>query len=86
MEVKFTNRYYRTLAKFLRKHPEYISLVEKRVLLLTNTPNHPSLRLHKLNNLENEYTISIDQSIRIIFFREKDTCYLLDIGSHDEVY
>ncbi len=30
--------------------------------------------------------IAIDQSIRIVFSRDKDTCYLLDIGSHDEVY
>lgn len=86
MEVKFTQRYYRSLAKFLRKHPDYIDILNQRVLLLKNSPNHPQLRLHKLSNRENGYAMSIDHSIRIIIHRDKDICYLLEIGSHDEVY
>jgi mRNA-degrading endonuclease YafQ of YafQ-DinJ toxin-antitoxin module len=86
MEVEFTKQFDRTLIKFLRKHPDCALLIENRIRTLKNTPNHTSLRLHKLSNRENEYAMSIDHSIRIILFREDNTCYLLEIGSHDEVY
>ena len=86
MEIKFSNKYYSSLDKFLKKHPQYAILIRNRLKLLKNSPNHPSLRLHKLSNREDEYAISIDYSIRIIFSREKDVCYLLEIGSHDDVY
>lgn len=86
MRIEFTKRFDRVFKKFLRKHPDYKKLTLNRVKILQQSPNHPSLRLHKLSNKENEYAISVDHSIRIVFFREKDIIYLLDIGSHDDVY
>lgn len=86
MEIYLTRAYRRALIKLIKKKPDYIEVVEKRIYLLKNSPNHPRLRLHKLSNKENEYSISVDYSVRIIFSREKDTCYLLDIGAHDDVY
>lgn len=86
MKIFATRKYIRTLGKFLKRHPDYHSLVTRRLELLGENPNNPLLRLHKLSNRENEYAVSIDHSTRITFTREKDTCYLLEIGSHDEVY
>lgn len=86
MEIFTSKKYDRDLAKLVHKNPEFYTFVTTRLKLLKNSPNHPSLRLHKLSNRENEYAMSIDHSIRIIFSREKDICYLLEIGSHDEVY
>ena len=71
MEIHATKRYDRLLEKLVRKNPEYHLFVTNRLLLLRNSPHHPSLRLHKLANRENEYAISISQSIRIIFFMEQ---------------
>jgi mRNA-degrading endonuclease YafQ of YafQ-DinJ toxin-antitoxin module len=86
MEIFATQKYIRSLGKFLKKNPSYYALITHRLDLLRVTPNHPSLRIHKLSNRDNEYAMSIDHSIRIILFREDNTCYLLEIGSHDEVY
>lgn len=86
MEIFATKKYDRRLAKLVRKNSEVYIFVFNRLKLLKNSPTHPSLRLHKLANRENEYAISIDHSIRLIFSREKDSIYLLDIGSHEEVY
>lgn len=86
MKIFATPRYIRMLKKFLAMHPEYHAIITRRLELLEQSPNHPTLRLHKLANRENEYSISIDHSIRLIFSREKSICYLLEIGSHDEVY
>ena len=86
MKIFATARYIRLLDKFLKKHPDYNVLIGHRLDVLEKSPDHPALRLHKLSNRDNEYAIYVDQSIRIIFSREKDTIYLLDIGSHDDVY
>jgi len=86
MEIFFTPQFKRQLRKLSRKNQEYKLLIKQRILLLSESPNHPQLRMHKLTNKENEYAISVDHSIRIVFSREKDTCYLLEIGSHDEIY
>lgn len=85
MEVVFSQKFHRELNRLLKKHPEYVVLVQNRIKLLRNSPTHPSLRLHKLTNRD-EYAISVDHSIRILFSREKDECFLLTIGTHDEVY
>lgn len=85
MEIFASKKYDRALAKLLRKNPHYYDLVTKRLKLLKATPNHPLLRLHKLSN-HDEYSISVDHSIRIIISIDKDQCYLLTIGTHDEVY
>ncbi|MGI6278876.1 MAG: hypothetical protein ACOYJ8_03690 [Patescibacteria group bacterium] len=47
--------------------------------------NYPALRLHKLSGT-NIWSVSVDMENRIIFSWEKDGLFLLDIGSHDEVY
>ena len=85
MEIFFTSKFDRGVRRLTRKRWEYKSLIKHKILLLSESPSHPSLRLHKLSN-KDEYALSVDQSIRIILTRKKDTVFLLDIGSHNDVY
>jgi len=71
--------------KFLKKNPRYRVKLEKTLYLLKIDCKHPSLRLHKLSGNEN-YSISIDLSIRIILHFEGENIFLLRIGRHEEVY
>lgn len=71
--------------KFLRKSPQHKEKLTKTLNLLRANCRHPSLRLHKLSGGEN-YSVSIDRSIRIIVHLDGENIFLLRIGTHDEVY
>ena len=84
-----TSSYAKKIRKFLKKHPNIFKKYTKAIFFLENNPHHPSLRLHKLQGeLSEFYSISIDMEYRIIidFIIIDDVIYLIDIGSHDEVY
>jgi len=84
-----TKVYIKKLKKFLKKHPDMIKKYEKTVFLLENNPFHPFLRLHKLQGDKKEfYLVSLDMQYRIIldFIIIENKIFLIDIGTHDEIY
>ena len=84
-----TKSYRKKVVKFLKKHSNLLKKYEKTIFLLSNNPYHPSLRLHKLQgNLREYYSVSIDMEYRIIldFIVIDNEIFLIDIGSHSEVY
>ncbi len=88
-EIIYTESYVKRAKKFFKKHAELLSQYEKTLKLLELNPNHPSLRLHKLQGKLSElYSVSINISYRIslYFIIEKDRIIPVDIGSHDELY
>ena len=88
-EIFYTDSYLKRARKFIKKHPELVSLYEKTLKLLEINPHHPSLRLHKLHGkLSGLYSVSINISYRIsiIFLIEDDKIIPVELGSHDEVY
>jgi mRNA-degrading endonuclease YafQ of YafQ-DinJ toxin-antitoxin module len=88
-EIIETKTYIRKVRKFLKKHPNIFKKYEKTIFILEQNPHHPSLRLHKLQGEMKEYfSVSIDMEYRIIidFIIVDEKIYLLDIGSHDEIY
>ena len=88
-EVFFTQKYTKISKKFFKKHSNLKSKYDKIIKILKTNPYHPSLRLHKLQGeLKSYYSISLDLEYRIIldFIIIDNQIYLLDIGSHDEVY
>jgi mRNA-degrading endonuclease YafQ of YafQ-DinJ toxin-antitoxin module len=89
VEIIYTDSYIKRAKRFIKKHPELISQYEKTLKLLELNPNHPSLRLHKLNGkLAELHSVSINISYRISidFLIEDNKIIPVDIGSHDEVY
>jgi len=85
IEILYTPHFLRMYAK-LNSHIQ--TDTKKKIKLFTNVDKHKSLKVHKLNNLENTYSFSVNHKIRIVFEygKNKNTVHLLYIGSHDEVY
>jgi len=50
-------------------------------------PKDPLLRTHKLKGELAEYwAFSVDDDLRVLFRWEGDEAFLVNLGSHDEVY
>lgn len=87
MELQFSTEFLKRLKKIKKQNKGLFLKVEDKVNLFNTNPNHPSLRLHKLGGgLRDSWSLSVDKSIRIIFYYSGDLIVLVDIGTHDQVY
>jgi addiction module RelE/StbE family toxin len=88
-EIIFAQGYEKKAKKFFKKHQNLKEKYKKTIKILQINPQHPSLRLHKLNgNLSKYHSVSIDMNYRIIidFIIIDKQIFLIDIGSHSKVY
>ena len=50
-------------------------------------PKDPLLRVHKLKgDLAAYWAFSVDDDLRVLFRWEADVCFLVGLGTHDEIY
>lgn len=87
MHIRLDKKLQKELLDISKKDPKLAKLIAKQLNLFKVNPKHKSLRTHKLSGeLKNLWSISISQSIRMIYILDKDEAYFIDIGTHDEVY
>ena len=82
-----SGHFEKKLKKFVSTHPE----LRTRVIAIINTllldPLTRKYKAHKLSApLRGCYGVSISFGYRIVYTFDTDSLYLLNIGSHDEVY
>ncbi len=82
-----TSQFERALKSFLKKHPDLRDLVLEKLTLLQKNPKDPGLKTHELKGrLKGILAASLTFNYRVVLYIEGDLIYLLNIGSHDEVY
>jgi addiction module RelE/StbE family toxin len=92
MKVVWSNGFKRSFKKLIKKNPQLQEKVIEVLRTLADNPFTPSLKSHKLTgNLKNLWACWVTYDCRIIFeLSEKESLetliFLVDIGSHDEVY
>jgi len=89
IEIKYADGYEKRAMKFLKKHKDLYPQYKKTIELLEYNPQHPSLRVHKLQGKMDKFSsVSINMKYRIVidFIIVDDVIILIDIGSHDDVY
>jgi len=85
MRLIQTSGFTDSLRSLTKRNPILSKKVKKSLKFLKQNLNHPSLRLHKIQGTNN-YSVSVDMSLRIIVHIEGASVFLLNIGYHDEVY
>ena len=87
MKIFATSHFERKYKKLVRKDPRLWQLIDRKLALFCQEPNHNSLRLHKLSGKKIQvWSISVGKKLRLIFRPVKKGILVIDIGTHDEVY
>lgn len=85
----WTNTFFRTAKKFLKRNPNLRPEFERTLEQLEEDPHHPTLRLHSLKGrLAGKHAVSLTYSHRIVLVLalEENEIVLLDVGTHDQTY
>jgi mRNA interferase YafQ len=71
-----------------RKLPEpQASMLRAALRRFAADPKDPLLRTHKLKgDLDAYWAFSVDRDLRVLFRWDGDEAFLVNLGSHDEVY
>jgi mRNA interferase YafQ len=91
--IIWSNTFLKAFRKFIRKQPDQRTEIEKTLRLLAEDPFDPQLETHKLKGkLSGTWACSAGYDVRIIFEFVKEEgkrgedIFLIEIGTHDEVY
>ena len=85
VEVYYTPHFLKMYAKL----EDNLCLdIKEKIKNFINIENHNHLKVHKLQNLTNTYSFSVNYKIRIVFEygKNKNTVNFLYVGNHDELY
>lgn len=83
-KLVFSSKFEKKLKKLTSSNKPLKFQAKKTVELIRSDIDHPSLRMHKLNN--QKWSVSVNKSIRMILKIDRDEIFVLDIGTHEEVY
>ncbi len=88
----WSKTFVRALKRVIKRQPGMRGEIENALRLLSNDPFVPHLEVHKLKGkLEGCWVCSVGYDLRIIFAfmksdKNEDDVFLMEIGSHEEVY
>jgi len=89
----WSKTFIRAFKRTTKKHPGLQKDIEGILQLLVNDPFDPQLEIHKLKGkLLGSWACSAGYDLRIIFDfvrssdQKEDDIFLIEIGTHDEVY
>jgi mRNA-degrading endonuclease YafQ of YafQ-DinJ toxin-antitoxin module len=84
MRLRTSSRFLRR-AKKLREPPA--TMLRAALRRSPADPGDPPLRSHKLKgDLRDYWSFTVDNDLRVLFRWDGDAAFLVNIGSHDEVY
>ncbi|KKS14076.1 hypothetical protein A2617_03520 [Candidatus Daviesbacteria bacterium RIFOXYD1_FULL_41_10] len=87
MKIHFTKDFKKTYKKRVQSNNNLAKRFELRYDLFENDPTNPVLKDHALfGKLQGHRAFSTTGDIRVVYYIFKDTCYFIDIGTHNQVY
>ena len=84
MRVIASSRFLRRARKLKSPRDELLRAALRR---FASDHQDPLLRTHKLKgDLGDYWAFCVDDDLRVLFRWDGDTCFLVALGTHDEVY
>lgn len=84
-ELKFTAKFSKEYPKLCAGNPTLKKAVFNKLGLLSENPNHPSLRLHRVEGTS-LWSLSVNKSIRILVYFQGSDVFIYHVGKHEDVY
>ncbi len=92
-KLVWSRPFIRALRRTAKKHPRQRASIEETLKLLVEDPFAPRLASHKLKGkLSGSWACSAGYDLRVIFEfvpserGDEDDLFLIEIGTHEEVY
>ena len=80
-QITYSDRFKKSYKKLTVREQK---LVQDKVMILSENPMHPSLRVKRIKGTADLFECSINMDIRVIWYYEGDEIILLlDVGHHD---
>ncbi|MFZ5366059.1 MAG: type II toxin-antitoxin system YafQ family toxin [Patescibacteria group bacterium] len=87
MLLKYTKIFLKNYTKRISPNASLVKRFEERLHLFIKNPTDPVLKNHKLLGAKhNLRSFSVTGDIRVVYLRKDKTVYLIDIGTHAQVY
>lgn len=92
-KIIWSKTFIKAFKRTVRRHPTLRKDIEDTLRLLVKDPFTPQLETHKLKGkLSGSWACSTGYDLRIVFDfvksegQKEDSIFLIEIGTHDEVY
>jgi len=87
MKAHFLKLFRKHYRKRIESNPSLDKRFEERYLLFLQNPTDPIFNNHELKGDKlGMRSFSITGDIRVVYYILDDTAYLVDIGTHNQVY
>lgn len=84
--ITYDPLFLKQLKKIAKHDKKLHRQILRQLVRFSQNPEHPSLRLHKLEGkLNNAWSLSVNRSYRILFVNDHEY-YIFSLGTHDQVY
>ncbi|HEX6976841.1 MAG TPA: type II toxin-antitoxin system mRNA interferase toxin, RelE/StbE family [Patescibacteria group bacterium] len=87
MRINYTKNFLKSYKKRIKPNRGLDARFKERFALFTQNPNDPILKNHRLQGSKSHlHSFSITGDIRVLYQLIEDELYLVDIGTHNQVY
>jgi len=87
MHLNYTQNFLKNYKKRITKNKKLDKQFQERLQLFLINQRSPLLKTHKLTGVKkNLHAFSITGDLRVIYYQQGDRIFLIDIGTHNQVY
>ena len=87
MKISYHRNFKKNFRKRISPHENLVKKFEERLELFLKNPKNPLLKDHALIGKRIRLrAFSVTGDIRVVYFMAGDKLYLLDVGTHAQVY
>lgn len=87
MNLNYTKNFLKHYQRRVAKNKKLANRFQEKLDLFLWDPQNPILRDHRLTGARKHLrAFSVTGDVRVLYYREGNEIYLVDIGTHSQVY